>query len=283
MSAQLPPPSLVRALRHLLRPIVRLLLAKGVGYPALVDLLKEIFVDVADKEFRIAGKAQTDSRISLLTGIHRKDVKRLRAAPFENHEMPEAVSLGMRVVSAWGAPPFADEDGLPMALPRLASNGGEASFESLVASVSKDIRARALLDEWVRLGVVSVDDEDRVCLDTSAFVPTGLEEKAFYFGHNLHDHAAAAVANVLSDSGIFLERSVHHGGLPEKAIAPLAREAERAGMRLLHSLNRRALENQGADPTGTDAGRRFTFGIYFYAEPDDEAPELPSGETPDPH
>jgi hypothetical protein len=269
MSAQLPPSPLVKALRHLLRPIVRLLLAKGVGFPYLSDLLKEIYVDVALREFGLPEKAQTDSRITLLTGVHRKDVKRLREMEPEAHEAPEAVSLGMRVVSAWSVPPYADEEGLPAPLPRLASHGGEKSFEGLVASVSKDIRARALLDEWLRLGVVRLDERGQVLLDTAAFVPSGnLEQLAFYLGHNLHDHATAAVANVLAERGLYLERSVHHEGLEAETVASLAKEAERSGMRLLHSLNRKSLDALAEKPQGDNRGR-YTFGIYFYSEADD--------------
>lgn len=272
MSAQQPPAPLVQALRHVLRPIVRLLLAKGIGYTYLSDLLKEIYVDVAQREFGLPGKAQTDSRISLLTGVHRKDVKRLRDMDGDSLEVPESVSLGMRVVSAWSFPPYADEEGLPAPLPRLASQGGEKSFEGLVASVSKDIRARALLDEWLRLGVVRLDEQGSVVLDAAAFVPSGdLEQQAFYLGHNLHDHAAAAVANVLAGQGLYLERSVHHDGMEAETVVALAKEAERSGMRLLHSLNRKSLEAQAAKKK-THSGNtgRYTFGIYFYSVADDD-------------
>lgn len=263
MNAQAAPEVLLKALRRALRPFVRLMLAKGVGYPQVAELFKEIFVSVADNEFRIDGKAQTDSRISLLTGIHRKDVKRLRAQPEDEESVPESVSLGMRLVSAWGEPPFADEDGKPRPLPRLARRGGELSFDALVASVSKDIRARAVLDEWLRLGVVKLDVEDCVTMDAAAFVPSqGFEEKAFYFAHNLHDHAAAAVNNVLGGAP-FVERSVHYDAVPADLIERLVRDAESGGMRLLHSLNRKAMAAPAAAET---TAKRFTFGIYFYAE-----------------
>lgn len=271
MSNPSPPPSLVKALRHVLRPIVRIMLAKGIGYGYLSDLLKEIFVDVAEKDFALENKAQTDSRISVLTGVHRKDVRRLRAQSYEPNAAPPGVSLGMRVVSAWGAPPYADEAGLPAPLPRLPSKGGELSFDGMVASVSKDIRARALLDEWLRLGVVRLDEEDRVILDSSAFIPSSsFDDKAFYFGHNLHDHAAAAVSNLMGEHSPFVERSVHHGTLSAEAVAALSKEAERGGMRLLHALNRKAVEAKESQPAPTEKPQRFTFGVYFYAAPDDE-------------
>lgn len=260
------PDTLLKALKRALRPLVRLALAKGVGFPRLAELLRELYVDVAARDFPVPGKAQTDSRLSLLTGIHRKDIKRLRALPSDDERLPEAVSLGMRLVNAWHATPFADADGQPRPLPRLASQGGDLSFDGLVASVSKDIRARAVLDEWLRLGVVAVDDAQNVCLASDAFVPhQGFAEKAFYFGHNLHDHAAAAASNLTGDRPPFLERSVHYAAVPPALVEALRKDAESGGMRLLKTLNRKVLQ---ADATDADpAAQRFTCGVYFYAEP----------------
>ena len=81
----------------LLRPLVHLLLSKQITFPILTTLLKELYVEVASEEFQIEGKRLTDSRINLLTGIHRKDVRRfreetlsglvmVRAIPFESEE-----------------------------------------------------------------------------------------------------------------------------------------------------------------------------------------------------
>ena len=72
-----PPRSLIAAVRRLLRPLVKLLLNYSVQYPALTSLLKQTYVEVATA-MPVEGKIQTDSRVSLLTGIHRLDVKRLR-------------------------------------------------------------------------------------------------------------------------------------------------------------------------------------------------------------
>jgi hypothetical protein len=260
------PDTLLKALKRALRPLVRLALAKGVGFPQLAELMKELYVDVAARDFPVPGKAQTDSRLSLLTGIHRKDIKRLRNLPRDEERLPESVGLGMRLVNAWNNPPFADEEGQPRPLPRLASRGGELSFEALVASVSKDIRARAVLDEWVRLGVVTMDGDQNVLLASDAFVPhQGFAEKAFYFGHNLHDHTAAAASNLIGEGAPFLERSVHYATVPADVAAAIAKDAESGGMRLLKSLNRKV---QQADAGAADAPKqRFTFGIYYYAEP----------------
>jgi uncharacterized protein DUF6502 len=265
------PASLLRALRHLLRPLVRLLVARGVTYTMLSDLLKEIYVNVAQSDFALEGKRPTDSRVSLLTGVHRKDVRRLRdAAPAKDDTVPEAVALGAQLVSAWTTRrEFVDAKGKPRPLPRLSSQGGGRSFESLVESVSKDIRPRSVLDEWLRLGVVELDADDRVVLRTAAFVPRrGFDEMAFYLGHNVHDHLAAAAHNLLGEGRPFMERSVHYDELGERSVEELAELAGRAGMDALNEVNRKAQACETRDRGAAAPRGRMTFGIYFYATPE---------------
>lgn len=260
---------LIGAVRRVLRPLIRLLLSQGLTYPWLSDLLKEIYVEVADRDFQLDAKRQTDSRISLLTGVHRKDVRRLRSAPEAVRALaPPVVSLGAQLVAKWVTDPaYLDEDGAPLTLDRLASHGGERSFDGLVASVSKDIRARAVLDEWLRLGVVHLDEEDRVVLNVDAFVPAqGFEEKVFYFGQNVHDHLAAASLNVMGASPPFLERSVHYDTLESASVEELRSLADKYGMQALKAVNRRAATLAAADDGSPTARHRFNFGIYFYTE-----------------
>ena len=266
-----PSPSLLAALRTLLRPLVRLLVARGVTCPMLMELLKQTYVDVASREFGAAAhEAPSDSRVTLLTGIHRKDVKRLRTAePPAAEDMPDTVALGAQIVAAWTAR-FRDAKGRPRPLARLESRGGAESFEALVAGVSTDIRARAVLDAWLRLGVAELDGEDRVVLRSAAFVPSrGFDEKAFYFGHNVGDHVAAAAHNVLGGRPPFLERSVHYDALDAPSVEKLAALAERSGMKALQAVNREAMSAEARDKKSGDAKQRITFGVYFYSAPRD--------------
>jgi hypothetical protein len=273
---------LISAVRRLLRPLVRLLIAKGVGLAALTELLKEAYVDVALNEFPVDGKKQTDSRVSLLTGVHRKDVKRLRERPTEKMAAPRSIGLGAQIVSRWlGSKTTTDKKGQPLPLPRKADSSGVPSFDSLVSGISKDMRPRALLDEWLRLGVAHIDDHGRVVLNKFAFVPEkGFEEKAFYFGRNIHDHLAATAHNLLEEGNPKLERSVHYTGLSDESAAVLAQAAERTGMKALLEMNRLALELSDKDKGRATSTRRINFGLYFFdgaanfnnLRPDSEAP-----------
>jgi hypothetical protein len=266
--------------------LVRLLLERQLGYPLLANLLKSVYVEVAERDLVIRGRTQTDSRISLLTGIHRKDVKRLRRELADGGSTPPTRSLGALLVSRWLAEPdFQDEDARPRPLPRRSAALGGASFESLVASVSKDIPARSVLDEWLRLGVVVVDADDRVRLRANSFVPEhGLDEKLHFFGRNLRDHIAAGAHNLLKKGRPFLDRSVYYDRLSAESAEELARLAHEAGSELLLRLNQRARELQTRDADAVAANHRMTFGTYFYsadelAESAGELADTPEGGT----
>ncbi len=265
-----PHPALTQALYRLLRPLVRVLVAKGITFPSLSRLLKQVYVDVAREEFPVPGKPQTDSRISLLTGVHRKDIKALREGRRSGDAPSPVLSRNAHLIALWtGAPDYIDGRGRPRALPRQRPKGGGASFEGLVASVSTDIRARAVLDEWLRQGLARVDKDDLVHLDMTAFVPNeDFGDLAYYFGRNLHDHIAASSHNLLGGEPAMLERAVYYENLRPRSVEELAGLSRELGSDALVKVNRKAFELTEQDRDAGDATQRMTFGVYFYTGPD---------------
>lgn len=263
-----PPPVVVKALRRLLRPLVGLLIRQGVTFPFLAALLKEVFVEVAETGFPVKGKDQTDSRISLLSGIHRKDVKRIRLMEGRDQGPPPKVSIGAQMIALWTADPaYLDKAGRPLPLPRLARDDGGPSFAALAASVSTDLRPRAVLDEWLERGLAHLDPEDRVVLRESAFVPRGdLDELAFYMGRNLGDHIAACAHNLARPEAPFFERAVYYDRLTPDSVAALRALVREKGMDLLLAVNKEALRLAERDEGRPDARERMSFGTYFFAE-----------------
>jgi len=259
----------MNALKRLLRPLIKLLITHSVGYTTLCSLIKTLYVETAADDFVIEGRKQSVSRISLLTGVHRKDVKRLQEQVRKDYAAPSSISLGAQLVAKWTSlPEYQDTKGQSIPLPRLVTEGGEMSFEALVASVSKDIRSRVVLDEWLRLGIAHLDERDRVILNTNAFIPEkGFDEKAFYLGQNLHDHIAAGVNNMLGVTPAFLERSVYYNRLTIDAVNKLNSLAKDKGMLLLQELNRKAIALEEKGSPRQNSEHRMNFGIYFYAEP----------------
>ena len=267
-SGTVPQSPVFAAIRHMLRPLVRLLLLHGISFTIFCELVKTAYVKVADAEFRLDAKPQTDSRISLLTGIHRREVNRLRNETVTEINLPQHASMSALLLTIWsGHPDYLDEQGSPIPLPRLASRTEEHSFESLVQSVSKDFRARVVLDEWLRQGIITLGSDDRVYLSTDTFVqPQDMAEKIYYFGQNTHDHLAATVHNLAGGSPPFLERCVYYDKLSADSVKELADYSRIVGMRSLHAVNKRAAGLQQRDKGNTDAMYRANFGVYQYSE-----------------
>lgn len=269
---------LLAAVQLLLRPLVRLLIHHAIPYTVVTELLRWVYVDVAVREFPLEDKPQTDSRISLLTGVHRREVRRLRRQADRRFAAPRSATLGTQIIARWTTQPeLLDAEGHPRPLPYMSGDERTPSFENLVRSVSRDIRPRVVLDEWLRLGVAETDDGEVVRLVTEAFVPAkGAEELAYFFGRNVHDHLAAGAHNLMGGEPPFLERSVYYNNLAPASVSELAGMTREEGMRLLREVNARALEMQQRDAGDEGATRRINFGVYFYSEAKPE-PEKDDG------
>lgn len=268
------PNALNQAVQRLLKPLVKLLLSFQITYPVIQEWLKKAMVEVAERDFPLADKPQTDTRLSLLTGIHRKDIKRLRTPVDDAQTPPESVSLGVQIAAYWMAH-YGDAAHQPIPLP-FKRQSDSPSFESLVEQVAKkDIRARVVLDEWLRLGIAETfeqNDELFVRLSDNAFVPQqGIEEKAFFLGMNLSDHIAT-ISHNLSEQPPKFERCLYYDGLSEASVTELKQLAAEEGMAMLTRLNQRALELKQQD-AAENHQQRINVGIYVFDEEQDNAPD----------
>jgi len=257
--------ALVKAIIMLCKPLIRLLIEKGMTFPQFRELMKELYVEVADKHFSLDGNKPSDSRIFVLTGVHRKDVKRIRQqAESGSEQITSSASLSGEIVARWTSmPEYLDDKGKPRQLLKSGKNK-EAGFEQLVSSVSKDVRSKVVLEEWLRLNVVRLED-DYVILNNSAFVTNKeFTEMAYYLGHNVHDHMASCVNNILVEADPMLERSVYYASLTEDSVNKLNTIASKKGNELLQHLNKQAIKLYDADKHKDDATYRMRLGVYWY-------------------
>lgn len=249
---------------------MRLCIAFGISYWQLTELLRHLYISVAENECKLPGQAQTDSRVSMLTGIYRRDVKRLRQIPFDPLLMKPSHTLASNVISLWlGTPELITATKEPRPIPRLPSETHHTSFEQVVASITTDIRPKVLLDDWLRSGVVTIDNDDMVHLNVAAFLPASdIEQKINFFSHSMHDHLAAAAWNLQGSRPAQLDRFIWCNGLTADDVACLEAFAEKAAMRALKTVNEKAVELKqlNADISQDAKSMRMTFGSFFYRE-----------------
>jgi len=258
-----------RALRGILRPLVRALIAQGVAAPAFYRIVKRTYVEVAEEEL----PSPTDSAISVATGVHRRDVKTFRQPEEADTGDRRRFSMLATVIGRWLSDPnLLDQNGEPKPLPRA----GDQGFDRLVQDVSRDVRPRAVLDELLRQGIVRMDGDD-VMLDAEALIGSAnLDQKLHFFSLNLGDHMNAAVDNLLAEKAPFLERAVFYDLLTQESVDKIEAETRAIWVEALLKINATARAHQARDSQKDDATHRFRFGVFFYSE--DEAGDESKGE-----
>lgn len=254
--------ALSKTVKTMLKPLVKLLLQRGITYTALLEPLKQIFVEVAEESFALENKKLTDSRISLLTGVHRKEVKRLREIDTQ-HSIPEIkAGISAQIMALWtGHPEFLDKDGRPLSLPK---QGDAPSFEDLVYQVSKDKHPRSVLDDWINQDIVWIDDDNQVHLNEAGFVPQeNMEEKLFFAGKNIGSHLTVVANNLEPNSKPMFDRAVFYRELTDESISKIEQLAHNKSLELLTEINMLGLERQQQDENQADNTAEFHFGTYF--------------------
>jgi hypothetical protein len=191
--------------------------------------------------------------VSLLTGLQRRDVDRLRNLPDAAPPRPNHLA---RLVALW-----ADEPGYDGAdLPR---RGPAPSFEALALRIRRDVHPRSLADQLVEAGTVAELAEDRLRLLRRFHQPlAGSEAQLDYLARNVGDHLSAAVGNVTLPQPRFLERAVHYNGLSAASVEAVEAQWRADAEAALAAANRLAMAAQQREP-GT---HRLRAGVYFFEE-----------------
>ncbi len=260
-----------QAVQQLLRPIARLALAHGLRLGELVEMLKQAMLDAAQAQ----DGALSMSQLSVRTGVHRKDVRALLAAP--TGRTPRRRSPAVEVFARWLSDGrYLTTRGRPRVLPRQAAADGQPSFDGLVTSVTTDVHPRSVLDELLRLSLAAVDERGRVRLVAAAFVPR--RDRAQMLGllaDNVGDHLDAAVDNLLGDGPRFLEQALFSDELSAES-AQEFNLATRAAWDAVHALlmpRLQALYERDRSRPARQRRHRVRLGVYGYvAGPPDAAP-----------
>ncbi len=262
----------LREAEVLLAPVARWLLRSGVSYGALARLLKPVFVEAAREELARTGVEPTYSALSVLSGVHRKDVRAICESPQDDPAgvRSHGVPLASQVYTRWlTSRRYRDRDGQPRSLPR---SGPGITFESLAREVSVDVHPRTVMEELVRLGLVELDGDVLVARQESFLPDQRIDELTALFAANAGDHIAAAVHNLTLDAPRYLEQSVFADGLGDGSVETLHALARQAWQRTFEDMVAEAGRRVAADADlPEDRQQRMRVGMYFYSEPQNPA------------
>ena len=272
----------IDALLAVLRPLARMAIDHGVQFNQLEELTKRAMVEAAMQAVRdeVGSGSAPVSRLSVISGIHRKEVKRLVETPDLSAVRSEQTPA-TEVFATWATvPQWLDDEGRPRPLPRRQTEGGEPSFEALARSVTTDVHPRTLLDELLRLGLAEVETAtDLVTLRGDSLVPAGRIEALLAFaGASVGDHLSAVRDNLVAghrmaagEAGAkppFVEQSVFADELSAESVSIAGDRARALWTKVLKSI---APELQRLEDADRAAGRvgdhRIRIGLYCYAQP----------------
>ncbi len=137
-----------------LKPIARILLRFGIGFREFSEVSKMAFVDVASADFGLRGRPTNISRVAVMTGLTRKEVRRIRdKIEYGDTEFAVKATPLWDVLHHWHADPeFTDDAGAPR---DLSFSGNNQSFSGLVKKYGGDVPPGAMRTELKRFGAIS--------------------------------------------------------------------------------------------------------------------------------
>ncbi len=206
------------ACRAVLRPLASMLLKCGMTWKEFSDLSKSVFVDVASTEYGIDGRPTNVSRVSILTGISRKEVKRQRDL-LESAELPvtRKTNDATRVLSGWHQDDqFADESRAPLV---LSESGPGPSFEELCKRYGGDISPSTMLKELLKTESVRQSGSGELEVLRRYYQPAIRDDENLMFAiDRIRDVIATMNNNVFLEEG----GALRFGGFADNDAIPVS-------------------------------------------------------------
>ena len=252
---------LTKVLVTIFQPISKILIKNEIPIQRVVEILKRSLVETATQNAKV-----TDSYVSLKTGVHRKDVRRFRAAESSPATKKLPTSPIALLLTKWTQTEiFCASDGKPRALSR-----GE--FDELVRHSKVDLPPATVLSELLAQTLVRQDDTGQLQLLSATYLPKTDAAALSAFEATITDHLRVAVDNTLTndtDTKAF-DRVLRYSHLSQSSVEQLENYARERGQTYLEELNELAHELQKRDDLDGETHRaRFVSGVYI-------APSLPT-------
>jgi hypothetical protein len=255
--------AVLQACRNFMIPIARFLLRNGVTFKEFAEVAKWAFVQVASEEYGIRGRKTNISRVSVMTGLSRKDVTKAREQEFKSLLDETEWSLPARVLQRWYlSDAYRTRTGLPRSLSR-------EEFSALVDLVSTNASVVAVRQELLRSRCIRLDAEEMLVPVGRYFVPQPHDLRAIeYVGLALRNLATTLDRNLApeADGERFFERTSLSWLLPATLVKDFFKRFTPRAERLLADADdwMVSYESEAESPGMTGIG------IYFFSDCPDQ-------------
>jgi len=144
---------LLAAFRHLMVPLVRILIRSGIPFREFSEVLKEIYARVAADEASTPERPASLARVAIVTGINRRELLRIFGESDKLRRALESnASAIARLLQGWHSDPaFTGPYGFPRDLPFGEDTGSALSFVELTSRYASELPAEVMLDELLRV------------------------------------------------------------------------------------------------------------------------------------
>ncbi len=265
------------ALRMMLKPLVKLLISQQVSHADFSEAAKDAYVEMAIRHFDDSPRVN-QSRVAIMTGLTRKEVKKVidRAMKAEYHG--KGFSRPGRVLVGWHSDPkYTGPYGVPLELPYEAKAGESPSFKDLVREYSGDMAPHQMLKELMRVGAVVETESGNYKVVRRAFEPERLSPQLLErFGDVAHNFFSTAAANIekRGQGAGFFERVVYTEiPINREIIAEFDTYVKERGQEFLEELDNWFVRKQ-EDIDKTKERFDTGFGMYHYVESKEDKTSL---------
>lgn len=257
---------------RILKPLIRILLRNGIAYGTFADMARKIYVDTGFEEAERRNQKQTVSNVAILTGINRKEVKRLHEAlAFDTDNSLKKFNRTVRVLAGWQHDEeFLDED---HEVNDLQLEGEQGSFSALVKRYSGDMPVVAMLNALLHSGNIRIIDNGNIQLVNTNYLPeTDSDQKLNILGIDTAEFIQTIDHNINIDhpEDAWFQRKASNTNVDIKALPKIRQRINKKAQQLLEDIDADFSENETDDVQDRCA---VSLGVYFAQDKQDQSEE----------
>ena len=262
--------TLHKAVSSILTALFRTLLRNGIAYGEFDQIARKCFIDVAYREFGPTGKKQTVSNVAILTGLNRKEVKRMLELDQDQPDIANRqYNRSIRVIGGWvNDPDYQRTDGIPKDL----AYEGEYSFSTLVRKYSGDMPVAAMQKALTKSGNICMTEDNQVRLLSHAYLPSDDPvEHIGILGTDTAELIDTINHNITADKqGLRFQRKASNHRVSREAIPAVKRLLARKGQSFLEEIDNYMTEHESDDSDNT---AELSISVFYHESTPDNKDE----------
>lgn len=263
---------ILNALLLVLRPIARALLRAGIGFREFDEIAKTAFVDVATKDYGLRGRPTNISRVAVMTGLTRKEVRRLRdkSAAGQGTMVVRPTPMATILHRWYTENEFLSETGSPAELP---FDGPGATFSSLVRKYGGDIPPGAMRTELKRVKAIEETEQGTLRALKRNVIADEVEERLVTaLARVLYPAALTLAHNTSHRDDPWIQRIVFTDNVRDEDVKRIKRIGSDRLVDFTESIDDlfAAYETLYENQESPEPGRLVGVGVFYFEEENDE-------------